>query len=636
MKKVFCFFLSLAIISAMAQTPSISIIPVPVEMKTGHGVFTLNGGSAISVSHADADLQQLASMLSVKLATATGFKMPLRAPGIMTANIGNVLLELNKQPDNVIGNEGYRLIVTSSQVTISANKPAGLFYGIQSFLQLMPKEIESKKVVENISWQAPVTQIMDFPRFGWRGMMLDVSRHFFTKEEVKQFIDEMARYKYNIMHWHLTDDEGWRIEIKSYPKLTQVGAWNVKREGTFGNFIPPTDDEKRDYGGFYTQEDIKEVVAYAKERFVNILPEVDVPGHSLATIASYPELSCTPGAEKYRVRSGEKIMNWHYGGFTALVDNTLCPANEKVYNFLDKVFTEVAALFPFEYIHMGGDECAKNFWEKNPQVLALMKKEKLKDMHEVQSYFVKRVSKIINSKGKKLMGWDEILEGGLPPSAAVMSWRGTQGGIDAAKLGHEVVMTPNQFLYIDFMQGDRLMEPPVYSSLRLSKSYSYEPVPPGVDAKLIKGGQGNLWTEQIYNERHRQYMTWPRGLAIAEVFWSPKEKRDWNSFVPRVENHFERFDVAGIKYAPSMYEPTLLVKKTGKSQLILELEQEVKGLDVFYSFDNSFPDQFYPKYEGPVSIPIDASTIKLISYRNGKPVGRMMVLPVSELQKRAK
>ena len=635
MKNHVSILICLISLASMAQPSAVSIIPAPVEVKSGQGFFSLNAGSSISISHADAELQRLATMLAGKLSTATGFKIPLGEPGTMTRNAGNILLELNKSPESILGTEGYRLAVTDAQVTISANNPSGLFYGMQTFFQLLPKEIESKSPVNDVKWEAPAMQVLDYPRFGWRGLMFDVSRHFFTKAEVKQFIDEMAAYKYNVMHWHLTDDEGWRIEIKSLPKLTEIGAWNVKRVGTFGNFIPPTADEKRDYGGFYTQDDIKEVVQYAKDRFVNILPEVDVPGHSLATIASYPELSCTPGAEKYRVRSGEKIMNWHSGGFTALVDNTLCPANEKVYTFLDKVFTEVAQLFPFEYIHMGGDECAKNFWEKNPQVLALMKKEKLKDMHEVQSYFVKRVSNIINSKGKKLIGWDEILEGGLPSSAVVMSWRGTKGGIEASKLGHEVVMTPNQFLYIDFMQGDRTMEPPVYSTLRLSKSYSYEPISEGIDERMVKGGQGNLWTEQIYNQRHRQYMTWPRAFAIAEVFWSPKEKRDWNAFVPRVENHFKRYDVAGIKYSPSMYEPLIKAKKTAKNEVLVELEQEVAGLDIFYSFDNSFPDNHYPKYEGPVAVPIDASVMKLIPYRDGKPIGRPMVIPVSELQKRA-
>jgi hexosaminidase len=264
---------------------------------------------------------------------------------------------------------------------------------------------------------------------------------------VKQFIDEMVVYKYNILHWHLTDDQGWRIEIKSLPKLTSVGAWRAERTGDWGNFSEQSPEEPKTYGGFYTQDDIKEIVQYAKDRFVSILPEVDIPGHSLAMVASYPEVSCTPG--EYHVNSGERFIDWHAGGFTALIDNTLCPANEVVYQYLDKIFTEVAQLFPFEYIHMGGDECPKNFWEKSDAIAQLMKKEKLKDMHEVQSYFVKRVEKIIESKKKKMIGWDEILEGGLAPNAAVMSWRGVKGGIEAAKMGHKVVMTPNQNVYID-------------------------------------------------------------------------------------------------------------------------------------------------------------------------------------------
>src|SRR5688572_10845898 len=288
--------------------------------------------------------------------------------------------------------------------------------------------------------------------------MLDVRRLFFTKNEVKQFIDDMVRYKYNLLHLHLTDDEGWRIEIKGLPKLTEVGAWNVKKVGYFGTFPPPGPNEPRDYGGFYTQEDIKEVVQYAKDRYVSILPEIDVPGHSLAAIAAYPYLTCTPGT--YAVNSGESFMVWPPGGhFYGLIDNALCPANEKVYEFMDKVFTEVAELFPFEYVHMGGDETARNFWEKSAAVKALMKKENLKNLDEVQSYFVKRMGKIIASKGKKMIGWDEILQGGLAPGAAVMSWRGMKGGVEAAKLGHEVVMSPNDFVYIDLMQGDGIIEP---------------------------------------------------------------------------------------------------------------------------------------------------------------------------------
>jgi hexosaminidase len=511
-----------------------------------------------------------------------------------------------------------------------------LFYGVQTFLQLLPKEIESKKAVANVAWTAPCVEVKDYPRFGWRGLMFDVSRHFFTKEDVEAYIDQMVKYKLNLLHLHLTDDEGWRIEIKSLPRLTSVGAWNVKKVGTFGNFSEPGPDEPRNYGGFYTQDDIKELVKYAQDRFVNILPEVDIPGHSLAAVVSYPELSCTPGAENYKVRSGEKIMEWPENGhFYGLVDNTLCPANEKVYAFLDKVFTEVAQLFPFPYIHIGGDECARNFWEKSDAIKALMQKENLKNLDEVQSYFEKRVEKIVESKGKRVIGWDEILEGGLAPNAAVMSWRGIKGGIEAAKMGHEVVMSPTTFVYLDYMQSDRVMEPPVYATLRLNKTYEFEPVPDGVDAKYIKGGQANLWTEQVYNMRHAEYMTWPRGLALAECVWSPKEKKNWDDFAARVEKQFPRFDEAQVKYAPAMYDPIFHVSRNADSLPVVSLETEIKGLDIYYSFDNSFPDNFYPKYTEPLVVPKDASLMRVITYRNGKPIGRMVNMPVAELKRRA-
>jgi hexosaminidase len=360
---------------------------------------------------------------------------------------------------------------------------------------------------------------------------------------------------------------------------------------------------------------------------------VDVPGHSLSAIVSYPDLSCTAGSEKYRVRSGEKIMNWD-GGMTALVDNTLCPANEKVYVFLDKVFTELAQLFPFPYVHVGGDECAKNFWEQSDAIKQLVQKEGLKNMQEVQSYFEKRLEKIVESKGKKVIGWDEILEGGLAPGAAVMSWRGMKGGIEAAQLGHEVVMSPTTFVYLDYMQSDRVIEPPVYATLRLKTAYQFEAVPEGVDAKLIKGGQANLWSEQIYNTRHMQYMLWPRSLAVAEDLWTPKESKNWNDFVRRTESQFERMDQAEVKYSRAMYDPIFAVKKDDKGAMLVELSTEVEGLNIYYSFDNSHPDNFYPKYTTPLSIPKDAIMLKAVTYRDGKPIGRQIDMPVAELQKR--
>ena len=617
---------------AQADQAKISIIPEPVYIAKTAGTYTLPKSVMIEIDGHE-DVKNIADQLAIQIKTATGYNATITNK---KNAIGSIRLELNATADKALGTEGYSLVINPSSVTIKANEPAGIFYGVQSLLQVLPKEIAGKKVADNVKWQAPAVTITDYPRFGWRGLMFDVSRHFFTKEEVKDFIDNMVTYKFNLLHLTLANDEGWRIQINSLPKLTEVGAWNVKKVGTFGDFTPPTADEPRNYGGFYTQDDIKELVQYAKERYVNILPEIDVPGHSLAAIASYPELSCTPGAENYKVRSGEKIMDWHAGGFTALIDNTLCPANEKVYTFLDKVFTEVAQLFPFGYIHMGGDECAKNFWEQSDAVKQLMAKEDLKNMEEVQSYFTKRVEKIIESKGKKLIGWDEILEGGLAPNAMVMSWRGMKGGIEAAKMGHDVIMSPTTFAYLDYMQGDKITEPPVYATLRLNTAYSFEPVPEGVDSKYIKGGQGNLWTEQIYNTRHLQYMLWPRSLAISETLWSPKAKKNWNNFVSKVENNFERMDVQQVKYAKTMFDPIFNVKKDSNDSLLVDLSTEVAGLDIYYSFDNSHPDNFYPKYTSQLSVPKDASMLKVITYRDGKPIGRQIDMPVSELRKRLK
>lgn len=625
-----CLFISL---STFGQTSKpISIIPAPVSIIKGTGHFTLPKSVIIQAPNTS-ELKQTIAILRERLSESTGY----RVISVTSSPTPTIRLQLNAQPDAKLGKEGYNISVTTSGVVVKANEAAGLFYGVQSLIQLFPEEIESKVQVTGVAWTVPVSEISDYPKLGWRGLMFDVSRHFFTKEEVKQYIDAMSRYKYNLLHLHLTDDEGWRIEIKGLPKLTEVGAWRVKREGTFGDFIPPTANEVRDYGGFYTQEDIKELVKYAKDRFIDIMPEIDVPGHSLAAIASYPELSCTPEAVNYKPRSGEKIMDWSGGAPPkALIDNTLCPANEKAYVFMDTVISQLAKLFPFEYIHLGGDEAPINYWQKNDQVKALMVREGMKDIKEVQGYFTKRVEKIVESKGKKLMAWDEVLEGGVSSSTAVMSWRGMKYGIEAAHNKHQVVMSPTTYAYLDYMQSDVISEPKVYASLRLNKSYEFEPVPDGVDPQYIKGGQANLWTEQVYNIRQAEYMTWPRGFAIAESVWSPKEKKNWNEFFGRVESHFKRFNLAEIKYAPSVYDPIFKPSKTADNRLKIELSTEVTGLDIYYSFDNSFPDKFYPKYTTPLIAPIDASQFKLQTYKDGVPVGRMLTMPIAELKTRAK
>jgi len=633
MKKLFlllcCCFITFLSFSQASKT-TLAIIPEPVKTITKTGQFILPKHVVIEAGATD-ELKLVTTYLKNKLTTSTGALVTVKNTSATPATIK---LLLYKKQDTTLGKEGYHLWVSNKGIIIRANEPAGLFYGVQTLVQLFPKEIEGAEVAPNVKWAAPCVDITDYPRFGWRGLMLDVSRHFFTKDEVKQYMDQMVRYKFNLLHMHLTDDEGWRIEIKSLPRLTTVGAYNVKKVGEFGEFTPPTADEPRTYGGFYTQDDIRELVQYAKERFLNIMPEVDVPGHSLAAVVSYPELSCTPGAENYKVRSGEHIMNFGKGGITALVDNTLNPSSEKTYAFLDKVLTEVAQLFPFGYIHMGGDECAKNFWAQSDSVKALMQKEGLKNMEEVQSYFEKRLEKIVESKGKKFMGWDEIIEGGLGPDAAVMSWRGIQGGITASKLGHEVVMSPTTFAYLDYMQSDRVMEPHVYETLRLNKTYQFEPVPDSAVAKLILGGQGNLWTEQVFNFRQVEYMTWPRGMAIAESVWSPKEKKNWNDFYPRVEKQFPRLDEAEIKYAPSMYDPDFDASMDADSLMRIALNTEIPDLDIYYSFDNSYPDRFYPKYTEPLIVPKDATQLRVITYRGKQLIGRMVTMPVAELKRR--
>ena len=628
---IFCFICSSLFLFAQSSgDAALSLIPQPVSIVQTKGSLVLPHQLSIYTDN-NAEVNRIANSLSLQLAS-NFYKVKVVPDKKPLAKAIHLYLVSDKS----IPADGYRLKISATGVSLSANSPSGIFYGVQTLLQLFPKEIVNKDGHTSVKqWSLPLVSIEDHPRFGWRGLMLDVTRHFFTVAQVKDYIDQMVKYKFNMLHLHLTDDQGWRIEIKSLPKLTEVGAWRVERTGTFGTFPKPQPGEKPTYGGFYTHEDIKELVKYAADRFVNILPEIDVPGHSLAALASYPDLSCTPG--EYYVSPGDRFMVWPGGGqhFYGLIDNTLCPANEKVYEFLDKVFTEVAQLFPFQYIHMGGDETARNFWEKDEQIKALMKKENLKNLDEVQSYFVKRVEKIINSKGKKMIGWDEILQGGLAPNAAVMSWRGMSGGIEAAKSGHEVVMSPTDFVYIDYMQGDASIEPPVYSTLRLKKTYSFEPLPEGVNEKLIKGGQANLWTEQVYNMRHAQYMTWPRALAVAEVLWSPKEKRNWNGFVPRVEKQFERMDAAQVKYAPSMYDPIITVSKKDSATIMVAMDTEVEGLTIHYSFDNSFPDNFYQAYKAPLTVPNESAALKLVTYKGNKLTGRQMVITMAELKKRA-
>jgi len=617
MKKIiFLAAILFSLLTAFSQT-DISIIPEPVKLTRNEGKFVLPSKISISADQ-NPGLKQAIADLTVRLTIPTGYHVD-----VSNSHSATISLRLNKDAVPELGNEGYELIVTTKNVTITANKPAGIFYGVQSFLQLLPPAIASDSLIKNVTWNAPCVSVTDYPRFGWRGLMLDVSRHFFTKEEVKKYITEMSAYKYNVLHLHLSDDQGWRIEIKSLPQLTQIGAWRVKRNGLWSEFPPALAFEKATDGGFYTQDDMRELINFAKDRNITILPEIDVPAHSLGLIASFPNLSCTQ--LPYPVNAGFRSPS--------RVDNVLCIGNDSSFMMLDKIFTELAALFPNEYIHVGGDEAYKGFWTDCPKCQKRMTDEKLKNEDELQSYFIKRVETILKSKGKRLIGWDEIMQGGLAPEATVMSWRGMQGGINAAKMNHHVVMAPWDYCYLDLYQGESSVEPPTYGICRLTDSYNYDPVPDSVDEKMILGGQGNLWTERVSNFRHLEYMVWPRGLALSEVYWSPKVSRNWNRFIEKMEGQFPRLDAAGIKYARSAYNVIYTAVRTKDNRTYaLKMSTEVKGLDIFYTFDGTNPDPYYPKYTGePISFPLGATQLTANTFRNGKMVGQQVTIKKDEL-----
>ena len=615
-----------------------ALIPQPVSIESSDGQASIENEIGLVMNSENENLNKMLSNFSKDLA-GLGIEVNSGSAAETTAS-ALLRLSLMEERKEELGDEGYELTVGQGVIDLSANSPAGIFNGLQTFRQLLPQVREKD---ENGAYQPILIdglKVIDYPRFGWRGLMLDVSRHFFTVEEVKDYIDQMSKYKFNVFHWHLTDDEGWRIEIKAFPRLTEVGAWRVERHGRFGSQRPyPKKNEKATYGGFYTQEEVKEVIAYAQERNVTVIPEIDVPGHSMALLAAYPELS-TKKELKF-VNPGSKFANWFDDGtFEMTIENTLDPSNPGVYAFLDMIFGEIANLFPADYIHMGGDECYHGYWERDPKVQAFMKENGINDSGQLQSYFVKRVEKIISSKGKKMIGWDEILEGGLADGAAVMSWRGMEGGIDAARSQHEVVMTPKEFVYLDYTQGDYSVENRIYDDLSLEKAYSFDPMPNpnlfvDIDPKLILGGQGNLWTEVIPNLQYAYYMTYPRAFAIAEALWSPLKVKDYASFLNRTVAHFDRFDQTGVSIAKTIYEPQVKVKKDGK-KLMCTLKTAFEDIDMFYTVDNTYPVTFGTKYTEAFEIPQGDLKLRVQSFRNGQPIGRLLIIDRKDLEERAK
>ena len=516
----------------------IAIIPKPVSVVAHEGQFILDKNTSLEFNASDKELLNISEYFNLILMKSAGFQLPINGNG------GNkIVLKLVSEK---LGKEGYELNVTDDEVVIKGNDYPGIFYGVETLLQLLPPEIYSKTKVSGIRWTIPAATIKDAPKYQWRGMHLDVSRHFFKTDVVKRYIDYLAYHKLNVFHWHLTDDQGWRIEIKKYPKLTEIGGFRVDRSGINWNERElPKQGEKTPYGGFYTQDEIKDVIDYAAKRYITIVPEIEMPGHALAALAAYPELSCTGGP--FMVAGGQY---WP-------ITHIFCAGNDDTFTLLENVLDEVIALFPGKYIHIGGDEAAKDEWQKCPKCQARIKAEGLKDEVELQSYFTKRIEKFIASKGKTLIGWDEIIEGGLPERAAVMSWRGMEGGAHAMKEGHDVVMSPYQFVYFDYLQGDKENEPEgPRAVLPLEKVYSFELMPEGIDKDLQKhllGGQANLWTEFIPTEERIEYMLFPRIAALSESVWTESSQKDYNDFMKRMDIQRKRYDALKVDYAKTAW-----------------------------------------------------------------------------------
>lgn len=527
--------LLLASCAGAQPPPEPLLIPKPVAMTRTEGFFPIT--SEVSILVATKELREEANFLRDALAAL----LPEPPMVLPQRTVEGPVIALALGNDKALPAEGYALSVTPERIDLHAADRAGLFHGIQTLIQLLPPKGSETAI--------PCVTITDHPCFGWRGMHLDVCRHFFPVEFVKKYIDLLARYKMNRFHWHLTDDQGWRIEIKKHPKLTDVGAW---RKGSQVGPYSRREYDSTAYGGFYTQNQIREVVAYAQARHITIVPEIEMPGHSMAALASYPHLGCTGGP--YEVQKG-------WGVF----EDVFCAGNDSTFAMLEGVLAEVIDLFPGEYIHIGGDESPKERWKVCPKCQARIKSNGLKDEHELQSYFIQRIEKFVNGKGRKIIGWDEILEGGLAPNAAVMSWRGTEGGVAAAKQKHYAVMSPGTHCYFDHYQGDPANEPLAIGGFTpLQKVYSYEPIPEELSAeegKYILGAQANLWTEYILTTEHVEYMAIPRMLALAEVLWTPKEQRNEADFISRLEKEFPRLDELHVNYALSMYNVAFGMKQ---------------------------------------------------------------------------
>lgn len=622
MKKIFgCLSLLILSFSTIAQN-KYAIIPKPLELTPLTGEFTIDKQTKILIPKGATEIRPLAEMLAERVAVSSGITLTIEESDIsnslVPANKTIVFAPFKEQVYNkMLGDEDYILKADAKGIILAGATGKGEFYALQSLLQLLPPQIFSSSLEKSVKWTVPACTIFDRPRYGHRGSMLDVSRHFFPVSFIKRYIDLLALHKMNRFHWHLTDDQGWRIEIKKYPKLTEVGS--KRKESMKGHYTEGKFDGTP-HGGFYTQEEIKDVIAYAQKKFVTIIPEIEMPGHALAALAAYPELGCTEKS----LKGGP----YEVTGIWGVHEDVFCPT-ETTFRFLEDVLTEVIALFPSQYVHIGGDECPKTAWKQSKFCQDMMKKEGLKDEHELQSYFIKHFDKFLTSKGKKIIGWDEILEGGISPNATIMSWRGVEGGIAAAQQNHDAIMTPTGFCYLDYYQSDPTTEPlAIGGYLPLEKVYSYDPTPKALtpeQAKHILGVQANVWTEYLQTPGQVEYMVYPRASAIAEIGWTSLKQKDYSDFTNRLKTHFERLKYLAVNYAKSYYDISASSAMNEKSQVVVKLQSADKAAVIRYTIDGSEPTASSTLYQpSGVVITKDGSVRAAAFSANGEQLGKIL------------
>ena len=593
-----------------AQEEVLSIIPIPTEYTLKQGQFTFDENTRLYADLKQTEVVDIAKAFQAKFRTVSGMLLPVLDVDNWNSNVENTVVFRLDSEEN-LGSEGYTLKVSAQNIVLRANQPAGLFYAFQSLKQLLPPEVEKEEVARAIDWTVPAVRITDVPKYAWRGLHLDTGRHISSIAFIKKYLDNMAAHKLNTFHWHLTEDQGWRLEIKKYPKLTEVGAF---RDSTLvGHYGTGKYDGKR-YGGFYTQEEAKEIVAYAKNLYITVVPEIEMPGHSTAAVAAYPKLGVTGNTVR-------PSTTW--GVFPDILN-----VEEHTFDFMKDVLTEVLDIFPSEFIHIGGDEAPKEQWEASERIQFKIDSLGLQDEHELQSYFITRVEKFLNSKGRQIIGWDEILEGGLAPNAAVMSWRGEEGGIAAAKSGHNVVMSPGSHLYLDHSQGDPDAEPlNIGGYLPLEKVYSYSPTPAELseeEAQYIMGAQANVWTEYLPTEASREYMVFPRISALSEVVWSGEEHKNWENFKKRIPEQLERYAYNGINYATSIYNAEIYSKYDALSKTFtVDIRKQWDG-DLYYTTDGTVPNTNSKKYSKPVTLK-PGLTVKAALFKEGEIQGAIAV-----------